>query len=163
MGYRVLGVLSWGSRVTPKFSAPPSGKTTLDPKNYRGSRTCSTSSITVPSLVGLGFQVRTGRTKMLSFCLVCLSVCLFAMLLNVRVCDFVRPISPWIRWSTEMISMPLIGGIWVCIRVQLRRSRKMSRPCKVSVSSRGKNQTSESRSRLGPKTECLVLVYIRGA
>jgi len=50
-------------------------------------------------------------------------------------------------------------------------ARKTSRswPSKVSVSSRGKNQTSRSRgiagrswyrSRLGPKTECLGLISV---
>ena len=129
MGYRVLGVLSWGSRVTSKFSAPPSGETMSNPQSYWGARTYSTSSITVPSLVGLGFHPPRGRTKTLSFCLfICSSRCWTS--------EIVRPISPRMRWSTETISMPLNRGICVCIRVQLWRSRKTSRsrPCKLSVS-----------------------------
>ena len=40
--------------VTPRFSAPPSGETMRQtPKSFRGARTCSRSSITMPSLVGL--------------------------------------------------------------------------------------------------------------
>jgi len=43
---------------------------------------CSSSSITMPSLVGLGFHPLPGWPKMLSF----LSVCLSVTLLNVRDC-----------------------------------------------------------------------------
>jgi len=52
------------------------------PKSFRGARTCSRSSITMPSLVGLGFHPPQGWPKTLSF----LSVCLSVTLLNVRVC-----------------------------------------------------------------------------
>jgi len=74
VGYGVLGVLSWGSRVTPKFSAPLPAKLRRTPKSYRGARTCSTYSMTRPNLVGLGFHPPPGRTKTLSFLSVCLSV-----------------------------------------------------------------------------------------
>ena len=58
-----------------QISAPLSAKLRQTPKSYRGTSTCWTPSITMPSLVGLGFQAPPGRTKMLSFCLsVCLSV-----------------------------------------------------------------------------------------
>ena len=64
-----------GSVVIPKFSALPSGETMRQsPKSFRGARTCSRSSITLPSLVGLGFHPPPGQPKTLSFCL---SVCLF--------------------------------------------------------------------------------------
>jgi len=80
-GYGVMGVLSWGGLVSPKFSVPPSGATVRQtPKCFRGTRTCSRSSITVPSLVGLRFHPPPGWPKTLSF----LSVCLFVTLLNVR-------------------------------------------------------------------------------
>ena len=58
-------------------------------KRFQGERTCSRSSITMPSLVGLGFHPPPGWPKTLSFfvCLsVCLFVCLFVTLLNVRDC-----------------------------------------------------------------------------
>jgi len=74
---------------SPKFSAPPSGETMRQtPKSFRCARTCLRSSITMPSLVGLGFHPPLGQPKTLSFvCLfVCLSVCLFVTLLNVRDC-----------------------------------------------------------------------------
>ena len=47
--------------------------------------TCSRASITVPSLVGLGFHPSQGCAKTLSFLFVWLHVCLFVTLLNVRV------------------------------------------------------------------------------
>ena len=64
--------------VSPKFSAPPSGETMRQTtKRFPGERTCSRSSITMPSLVGLGFHPPPGWPKTLSFFLsVCLSVCL---------------------------------------------------------------------------------------
>ena len=41
-GYGVMGVLSWGGGVSPKFSAPPRGETMHQtPKRFRGTRTCS--------------------------------------------------------------------------------------------------------------------------
>ena len=59
----------------PKFSAPPSGdimrQTT---KRFGGERTCSRSSITMPSLVGLGFHPPPEWPKTLSFLYVCLFV-----------------------------------------------------------------------------------------
>ena len=62
--------------VSTKFSVPPSGE------SFRGARTCSRSSITMPSLVGLGFHPPPGWPKTLSF----LSVRLSVTLLKVRVC-----------------------------------------------------------------------------
>jgi len=46
---------------------------------------CSRSSITMPSLVGLGFHPPPRWSKTLSF-FVCWSVCLFVTLLDVRDC-----------------------------------------------------------------------------
>jgi len=78
-----MGVLIWRGLVTHKFSVPPSGETMRQtPKSFRGARTCSRSSITMPSLVGIGFHPPPGRRKTLSFLFVCPSV----TLLNVRVC-----------------------------------------------------------------------------
>jgi len=55
-------------------AAPPSGETMRQTtKRFRGERTRSRSSITMPSLVGLGFHPPPGWPKTLSF----LSVCLF--------------------------------------------------------------------------------------
>ena len=61
----------------PKFSAPPSGETMRrTPKSFRGARTCSRSSIIMPSLLGLGLHPAPGQPKTLSFLSVGLSVCL---------------------------------------------------------------------------------------
>ena len=71
-GYGIMGVLSWQGLAVPKFSAPPSGDTMRQtPKSFRGAKTCSRSSITMPSLVGLGFHPPLGRPKTLRF-FVCL-------------------------------------------------------------------------------------------
>ena len=57
------------------FSTPYSGETMRPtPKSFGGARTCSMSSITMPSLVGLGFHPPLGRPKTLSFLFVCLFV-----------------------------------------------------------------------------------------
>jgi len=78
-GYGIMGVLSL---VSPKFSVPPSGETMRqNPKRFRGTRTCWRSSITVTSLVGLGFHQQPRQPKTLSFLVF---VCLFVTLLNVR-------------------------------------------------------------------------------
>ena len=62
------GVLSRRGLVIPKFSAPPSGESMHQtPKNVGDARTCSRSSITMPSLVGLGFHPPLGRPKTMSF------------------------------------------------------------------------------------------------
>ena len=59
----------------PKFSAPSSGETMRQtPKSFKGARTCSRSSITMPSLVGLGFHPPSRQPKTLSILFVCLSV-----------------------------------------------------------------------------------------
>jgi len=131
-GLQSSGGLSWGCRLLPKFQRPLAGKLHRTPKSYRGARTCSTSSVAKQSLVGLGFQAPPGWTKMLSL----LSVCLFVCSSRCWTSEFGRPISPWMRWSTETISMPLNRGICVCICVQLWRSQKTSRSqlCKILVS-----------------------------
>jgi len=68
----VMGGFRFRGLVTPKFSTPPSGETMYQtPKSFRGARTCSRSSITLPSLVGLGFHPPPGWPKTLFF------VCLF--------------------------------------------------------------------------------------
>jgi len=83
-----------------KFSVPPISETMRQiPKSFRGARTCSRSSITTPSLVGLGFHLP------LSF----LSVCLFVMLLNIRVR------ATQFRWRTEMILMLFDSGRFVVV------------------------------------------------
>jgi len=60
----------------PQIFSATSGKTMRQtPRSFRGARTCSRSSITMPNLVGLGFHRPPGWPKTLSF-FVCLSVCL---------------------------------------------------------------------------------------
>jgi len=84
LGYEVMWVLSWRGLVIPKFSALPNGQTMRQiPNVFRSTRTCLRSSITMPSLVGLGFHPPPGWPKTLSF-FVCLSV-----------------IKPWWRWRTN--------------------------------------------------------------
>jgi len=75
-GYRVTGFLSWRGMVTPKFSVPRIGNTVHQtPKSFGGARTCSRSSITMPSLVELGFHPPPGGQKRWFFCLsICLSI-----------------------------------------------------------------------------------------
>jgi len=59
----------------PKFSVPPSETMRQTPKSFRDARTCSRSSITMPSLVGLGFHPPPEWPKTMTFCLsICLSV-----------------------------------------------------------------------------------------
>jgi len=62
-----------GSGFPQIFSAPSGETMHQTPKSFRGARTCSRSSITMPSLVGFGFHPPPGWPKTLSF----LSVCLF--------------------------------------------------------------------------------------
>ena len=108
-----MGVLSWVGLVTPKFSVPPSGETMRHtPKRFRGARTCSRSSITMPSFVGLGYHPPLGQPKRLSFLFVCLSVCSSRFWTSEIV---VHPISPWRHWSTETILIPLDRGRFVVV------------------------------------------------
>ena len=61
----------------PQIFSATSGKTMRQtPRSFRGARTCSRSSITMPNLVGLGFHRPPGWPKTLSFVSVCLFVCL---------------------------------------------------------------------------------------
>jgi len=85
------GLWSYGGyklRATgcPQIFSGPSGETMRQTtKRFRGARTCSRSSITMPSLVRLGFHPPPGWPRTLSF-FVCLFVCLSITLLNVRDC-----------------------------------------------------------------------------
>jgi len=102
-----MGFLGWWGSGSPKYSSPLVVKLCRTPESFRGARTCSRSSITTPSLVGLGFHPPPGGQKGW----VSLFVCLF-----VWTSEFVRPISPWRSWSTEMILMPLDRGRFVVVR-----------------------------------------------
>jgi len=88
----LVGLCSYGGfklrgLVSPKYSVPPSGETmSQSPKSLRDARTCSRSSIAMPSLVRLGFHSPPGWPKTLSFLSDCLFICLFVTLLNVRDC-----------------------------------------------------------------------------
>jgi len=76
---------------------------------------CSRSSITMPSLVVLGFHPPPGQPKTLSF-FVCLSVCPSVCSSHFSMSEIVRPISPWRRWSTETMLIPLDRGRFVVVR-----------------------------------------------
>jgi len=70
----------WGFKLTgsgyPQIFSAPSGDTMRQTsKSLRDARMCSRSSITVPSLVGLGFHPPLGWPKSVEF-FVCLFVCL---------------------------------------------------------------------------------------
>ena len=83
-GYGVMGVLSWWCRVAAKFSTARRGETMHRiPKSFRGARTRSRSSITMPSLVGLGFHPPPWQPQTLCF-LFCLSVCSFVTLASAK-------------------------------------------------------------------------------
>jgi len=117
-----MGVFIWRGLITPKFSVPPSGETMRQtPKRFKGKRTCSRSSITMPSLVAIGFYPPPGRRKTLSFFVCpsrffCHALCVTLVTSRFWTPEFVRPISPWRRWSTEiMILMPLDRGRFVVV------------------------------------------------
>ena len=77
----------------PQIFSAPSGETMHQTiKRFRGARTCSRSSITIPSLVWLGFHPPPGWRKKLSFLSVrhaflSVTLCLSITLVNVRVCS----------------------------------------------------------------------------
>ena len=85
------------------------------PKIFRGARTCSGSSITVPSLMGRGFHPPPGWPKTLSF----LFVCLFVTLLNVRDCvpDFAMKV---LEHRNDIELIPLDRGRFVVVFTFLR-------------------------------------------
>jgi len=73
-----------GVWLSPNFKRPKRRNYASDRQSFRGARTCSRSSITTPTLVGLGFHPPPGWPKTLRF-FVCLSVCLTATQLNAKV------------------------------------------------------------------------------
>ena len=103
MGFYVDGV--W---LSPNFQCPLAAKLCVRPKSFRAARICSRSSITMPSLVGLGFHLLPGQPKTLSFLSVCCSSRFWTS-------DIVRLISPWRRWSSETILILLDRGRFVVV------------------------------------------------
>jgi len=84
-GYGVMGVLSWGRLVTPKFSGPPSGETMCQtPKVLEEQEHARGPLSPCQVWCGSDFTRRRGGQKRWVF--VCLFVCLFVTLLNVRDC-----------------------------------------------------------------------------
>jgi len=77
-GLQVKGVLRRACRFPKIFSTLWQRNYASYPKRFRGARTCSRSSITMPSLGGSNFTCRQGSQKRWVF----LFVCLFLMLLN---------------------------------------------------------------------------------
>jgi len=97
-----------GSGCSQIFS-DPSGETmhqTL--KRFGGARTC-----TMPSLVGFRISPAIGVAKNVEF--FCLSVCLFVCPSRFWMSEFVHPILPRRRWSTETILMPIDRGRFVVV------------------------------------------------
>jgi len=100
-----------------RFTGRSSGETMRrTAKSFRGARTCSRSSTTVPSLVGLGFHPPPGRPKTLS--LFCPFVCLFVRhaFERQRLCARFREDSVgiqkrfWYHWIGECLQL--------CTRIQ---------------------------------------------
>ena len=110
-----MGILSWGDLVSPKFSMPPSGKTMRQTRKVLEVQERARGPLS-PRQVwwGSNFTRRRGGQK-LSFLSVCLSVCLFVCPPRFWTSEIVRPISPWRRWSTETILMPLDRGRFVVV------------------------------------------------
>jgi len=103
------GVLSWGGLVTPKFSAPPSGETASDPQKSWRYKNVLEVLYHHAKFGGLGFHLPLGRPKRWVF--VCLSVCPSRFWTS----EFVHPVSPWRRWSTETILIPLDRGRFIVV------------------------------------------------
>ena len=75
--YLLKGLWSYGMGF-PKFSVPQAHSSETmrrTPKIFGGARMCSSSSITMPSLTGLGFCLPLGGKKYWVFSFVCLFVC----------------------------------------------------------------------------------------
>jgi len=123
--------------VPAKFWVPPSGETMSGtPKIFWGARTYLRSSMTMPSLMGLEFHMPPGRPKALSHLFVYLSVCSSCFWTS----EFVCPISPWRRWSTETIEMPLNRGRFIVVHPCWTFSdcRQLATPQNVVVQKRQK-------------------------
>ena len=73
--------------VPPNFQRPLAAKLCVRPQKFLEVQERARSSITMPSLVhGARISPAAGVTKNVEFFFVCLSVCLFVTLLNVRDC-----------------------------------------------------------------------------
>jgi len=138
-----MGVLSWRGLAIAEFSAPPSGETMHQTaKSFRGARTCSRFSITMPSLVGLGFHPLPGWPKTLIFLSVCLSVCLSVRhaLERQRLCARFRHEGVG---SRETILMPLDRGRFVVVYSRSKTSNfsdwcQLATPINAEVQKRQK-------------------------
>jgi len=108
-----MRVLSWGGRVSPKFSARHSGKTMpcIRPPKVFEVQERARGSLS-PCQVWLGSDFTRRRVAKNVFCL---SVCPSRYWTS----EFVRTISPWRRWSrpTETTLMPLHRGRFVVVHL----------------------------------------------
>jgi len=103
---------------SPKFSVPPSGETVRHtPKVLEVQERARGPLSPCQVWWGSDFTRRRGGQKRWVFCLF---VCLFVCPSRFWTSEIVRPISPWRRWSTETILMPLDRGRLVVLqRAQL--------------------------------------------
>jgi len=96
--------------VTPKFSAPHSGETMCQtPKVLKAQERARGPLSPCQVWWGTDFTRRRGGQKHWVF--VCLFVCPSCFWMS----EFVRPISPWSRWSTETILMLLDRGRFIVV------------------------------------------------
>jgi len=110
-GYGVMGVLSREYRVFPKS---PSGETMHRiNKRCRDARTCSRSSVTMPSLLRVGFHPPPGWPKTLS-CF-CLSVCLVN-----EICQISHPSVPRVAPAVQKNSKSPLSNLNTYRRFALR-------------------------------------------
>jgi len=103
-----MGVLSWPALLSHKLSVPPSGETMPQTSKIFEVQEGARGPLS-PYQVwwGSDFTRRRGSQKRWVFLSVCSS--------RFWTSEIVRPISPWRRWSTETVLMPLNRGSFVVV------------------------------------------------
>jgi len=109
-----MGVLSWRGLVTTKFSPHPLAvKLCIRPPKVLECKNVLEVLYHHAKSGGARISPAAGATKNWVFLFVCLSVCPSHFWTS----EFVHPISPWRRWTTEMILLPLDRGMFVFVHL----------------------------------------------
>ena len=102
------GVLSWGSLVLPNFQLSLAAKLFIRLEKFSMCMNVLEVVYHHVKFGGAWISPATGVAKSTEFLL---SVCSSRLWTS----EFVRPISPWRRWGTEMIMIPLYRGRFVVV------------------------------------------------
>jgi len=137
-----MGGLIWWSLVTPNFQCPLAAKICIRPPDVLEVKQRARGPLSLCQVWWQSDFIRhRGGEKRWVFLSVRHAFTVTSVTSRLWTSEFVRPISPWRRWNTEMILMPLDRGRFVVVHPCSTFSdcRQLSTSLNAEVQKNGKN------------------------